>query len=164
VVCDRCEDETFSIAKEYADLIGVVDYGLDGLTRNRGIDLASGEWLLFMDDDDWWMRGDAFQLIHDACVAAPDTDVVFFDFLWQGRGIAHQTPQDMAIAVWCKAWRRSFVGDTRFPDTPFWSDVGFHRAMMAKRPRAAFLGECLYHYNYLRPGSISWRKEQGEIE
>ena len=25
-------------------------------TRNYGIDQAKGEWLLFMDDDDWWLH------------------------------------------------------------------------------------------------------------
>lgn len=164
VVCDRCEDETFSIAQEYADLIDVVDYGLDGLTRNRGIDLATGEWLLFMDDDDWWQRPDAFQVIADTIRANPDTDVICFGFYWQTLGTRDQNANRRYIAVWNKAWRREFIGDTRFPPKPYWSDVDFHNAMMAKEPRIHYLHEILYYYNYLRPGSISWRKEKGEIE
>ena len=53
VVCDSCEDATESIAKEYGARTLNVDYHTDGLTRNAGIDIAKGEWLLFIDADDW---------------------------------------------------------------------------------------------------------------
>ena len=165
VVCDACNDETESIAREYTDRVYVTRYGLDGMARNAGIDAARGEWLLFMDDDDWWMHRQAFQIIADNIRSAgEDIDMAVFDFWWKGRGIAHQSPQGVNIAVWCKAWRRSFIGDTRFPPKPYWSDVDFNAAMMAKNPRVVFITTPLYNYNYLRPGSISWRKEQGEIE
>ena len=163
VVCDSCTDETAAIALNYADKVIEVDHHLDGLTRNDGIDAARGEYLLFMDDDDWWMHREAFRIIHEALEAAENPDVLCYGFYWQHNGNRIQHPDDMVIAVWSKAWRRAFVGDTRFSDRPYWSDVGFHRAMMAKKPDAAYIDEILYYYNYLRPGSISWRKERGEI-
>ena len=53
VVCDRCTDNTQQIAESYGARTLAVNYGRDGLTRNAGINMAQGEWLLFMDDDDW---------------------------------------------------------------------------------------------------------------
>ena len=164
VVCDSCEDRTADIAREYTDRVILVDHHLDGLTRNTGIDAARGDFLLFMDDDDWWHRADAFQLIAGALDRTPDLDVLCFGFYWQHHGIVFQDQTRVYAAVWNKAWRRSFVGDTRFPAVPYWSDVDFSKAMMAKRPRLGFIHSALYYYNYLRPGSISWRKEMGEIE
>ena len=68
------------------------------------------------------------------------------------------------MAVWNKCWRREFIGDTRFPATPYWSDVEFNEKMFDKNPIYCSFDHALYYYNYLKPWSISWRAEQGEIE
>ena len=166
VVCDACDDETETIAREYTDQVIVTGYGLDGMARNAGIDAARGKYVLFMDDDDWWIDSFVLEKLEAVDEAHPAADVVFFGFHWQGIGDRLQSPSQAFIAVWNKLWRRSFIGETRFPPKPYWSDVDFSREMMGKlRPDGAvFLAEVLYYYNYLRPGSISWRKEMGEIE
>ena len=166
VVCDACDDETETIAREYTDQVIVTGYGLDGMARNAGIDAARGEYVLFMDDDDWWLNSFVLEKLEAVAEAHSAADVVFFGFRWQGIGDRLQSPSQVFIAVWNKLWRRSFIGETRFPPKPYWSDVDFSREMMGKlRPDGAvFLPEVLYYYNYLRPGSISWRKEMGEIE
>ena len=56
VVCDSCTDGTQQIAREYGARTETVEYHADGMTRNRGLELAQGEWILFMDDDDWWLH------------------------------------------------------------------------------------------------------------
>ena len=40
VVCDSCTDNTEEIAKEYGARTVAVDYHCDGLTRNKGIEMA----------------------------------------------------------------------------------------------------------------------------
>ena len=166
VVCDACDDNTEQIAREYTSRVISVNYGLDGLTRNAGIDMARGEYILFMDDDDWWADPRAFEKLARAALTHPEADVILFGFHWRTIGDKLQHPGQIFIAVWNKCWRRDFIGDTRFPAKPYWSDVDFSREALGRlRPeRAVFLPEVLYYYNYLRPGSISWRKEMGEIE
>lgn len=166
VVCDRCTDRTAEIAAGYADKVLIRDFGLDGLARNAGIEAAEGEWLLFMDHDDWFLHEFVFQQIADAIKARSTDclDVLLFDFIWKGRRYHSQLRNGAVIAVWSKCWRREFVGDTRFSDLPHWSDVGFARAMWDKCPVYAFMNYPVYYYNYLMPGSISWREKQGEIE
>lgn len=151
VVCDSCTDGTEEIAKEYGAITEAVNFHRDGLTRNRGIDMAQGEWILFMDDDDWWLHENVLQIINDRL---GDFDILRFAFNWQGIGIRHGS---VAIAVWCKCWRRDFIGNTRFSDMENWSDVGFNEAMMQKNPFIKDIGDVLYYYNYMRKGSISWR-------
>jgi glycosyltransferase involved in cell wall biosynthesis len=165
VVCDNCTDKTAEIALGYADKTLIRNYGLDGLARNAGIEAAEGEWLLFMDHDDWWLHEYAFQMLAaflEQRMGEP-LDVVMFNFIWKGKGYCQQT-RFRTVAVWNKCWRREFIGDTRFPAKPYWSDVDFNRDMFDKMPIVTSMDHALYYYNYLKEGSISWREKQGEIE
>ena len=162
IVCDKCEDHTADVALGYADKVLIRNYGLDGLARNAGIDAAEGQYLLFMDDDDWWIDEDAFRKIADKIREEP-VDVVLLSFEWDGRGYRNQRG-GRVFAVWAKAWKREFIGDTRFSAKPYWSDVGFDREMFKKPHIEGYIDDPLYFYNYMRPGSISWRQKVGEIE
>ena len=158
VVCDACTDNTAQIALGFADNVIKTDYGMDGLARNAGIEVANGEWILFMDDDDWFMHQYVFQILHEKAMVT-DADMIVFNFIWKGRqydggdlyyrnGVGRTN-----IAVWSKCWRRSFIGDTRFPGIPFTSDEQFMNAIIEKRPRAVWLDQPMYFYNYMREGS-----------
>ena len=162
VVCDACTDNTFREAREY-DLyvpeITVIEtyYGMDGLARNKGIDLSRGKWLLFLDDDDWWIHEYVLEDIHRVVTMEYGAmlDMVCFDFIWKGKGYAKVEPHRMNIAVWSKAFRREFIGETRFPAIPFTSDQPFMDEICAKKPCAIAMHELMYYYNYLRKGSQS---------
>ena len=162
IVCDACTDNTAEIAREYTDKVIITDFGLDGKARNAGLDAAIGTWVLFMDDDDWFLHEYVFKQLALE-VGKHGEDVLMFSFIWKGRGYTSQE-QTSYIAVWTKCWNRDFIGETRFSDIPFWSDVDFMKRMMAKNPQVHRWGMPMYYYNYLREGSISWRKLQGEIK
>lgn len=159
VVCDACEDDTAEIAREYTDHVIEVDFHDPGLTRSAGLDAATGDWVLFQDDDDWWLHEFAFNHIDD--LLSDDIDLLCFGFIWKGRGYAAPVRPNNSYwpAVWSKAWRRSFIGETRFPDV-YPDDWLFHCEMMAKHPRARHFNMPLYYYNYWRPGSISAQREK----
>lgn len=149
VICDSCTDRTEEVAKSYGATTYTVNYHLDGLTRNKGLDMAQGEWVLFMDDDDWWTNN---YVLHDLSIAGDHgEDVLRFGFYWEG----YKQPGDW-IAVWNKCWKREFIGDTRFSSVKWWSDIDFNEAMRAKNPVYYDLDRPMYYYNYMREGSISW--------
>ena len=155
VVCDRCGDNTDGIARQIADKLIITDYGMDGMARNAGIDAAEGEWLLFLDDDDWWIHEYVLEDIHNL-VTGPYgemLDMVCFDFIWKGKGYARVLPDQMNVAVWSKAFRREFIGDTRFPAIPFTSDQPFMDEICAKKPMTVAMQKLMYYYNYMRKGS-----------
>ena len=155
VICDSCTDNTEEIAREYGAKTVAVNYHCDGPTRNAGLDIASGDWIMFLDDDDWWLH--EFVLEQLAERLRDDMDVLAFSFIWSG--VKYATPLSNAgtlyPSVWNKVWRRDFIGSTRFPTVYSISDSYFHGELMGKNPRVHCWNMPMYFYNYLRPGSIS---------
>ena len=164
VVCDACTDHTASVAKFYTDNNHVIitNHGMDGLARNAGIDAAKGKWLMFLDDDDWWIHEYVLQEIYEIASAAGDNlDLITFDFIWKGRGYYVNTAQQVNIAVWSKAFRKEFVGDIRFPGIPFTSDAPFMDSIVAKQARCYAMHKLMYYYNYMREGSQTEEHARG---
>ena len=157
VVCDRCTDRTKEIAESYGAKTIEVDYGRDGLSRNAGLDIAQGEYVLFCDDDDYFLHEFAFEMIDKKLKETNDPELLIYSFIWKGCGVTQPLNRynEPYIAVWCKAWRRDWIADTRFSGVYSVSDLDFHIAMMKKPHRTVLYDTPLYYYNYLREGSIS---------
>ena len=155
VICDSCKDNTQEIAKEYGAITEKVGFGRDGLTRNRGLEWAKGEWVLFMDDDDWWLHEYVLEQLDKKLKEIPNLDVLCFSFIFKGVGYATPLRQGGGhwTATWNKCWRREFIKDCKFSGESMSSDVTFHRMAMDKEPRIYDWDMPMYYYNYMREGS-----------
>lgn len=160
VVCDSCEDDTEAIARSYGARTAVVNNHCDGPTRQTGLDMATGDWVLWMDDDDWWVRPDVLELL--AC-RLRDEDILAFSFEWPDGRVA--TPRGNRgfywPALWTKCWRRDFVSGVKFHNVQRISDWEWWCDVAKLNPRISEWNIVFYHYNYLRKGSQTDRRLNG---
>ena len=166
IVCDSCTDRTAEIAREYTEKVYEISAGRCAAARNTGLDVAEGEWILFMDDDDWWSDEMAFRRIAQRILDERGAfDVLAFGFYWQNIGYRYNSPQRLYTAVWNKAWKKEFIDriGARFPDWAHSDDEGFSR-LTHHRARIRFMDESLYYYNFMREGSLTWQIENGLID
>lgn len=160
VVCDRCQDNTEEVVRPYADKLLFSDYGNDGGPRQDGIDVAEGEWILFLDDDDYWLHDYVLDTIDKSL--SDDIDLLCFGFVFRGFGYAapirHVGDKNVYWpSVWNKCYRRSFIADTKFnsfePYGDHAPDIDWTQRLLQKQFKAKLLGQPLYYYNYMRQGS-----------
>ena len=81
-----------------------------------------------------------------------------FDMVWKHIGVVHPiSGRNGEYFPHCtnKCWRRSFIGDTRFPNMKPDADYGFHKRIMEKNPKFDIWDMPMYYYNFLREGSYS---------
>ena len=166
IVCDQCRDNTAEVAREYTDRVFEIDHSTDGPGVNVGLDEARGEWVLFMDDDDWFMHEYVFETLAEMIREYGkqyEIDIVAFSFIWRHVGYTRNTPQHVYPATWNKCWRREFIGDERFPEWEHSNDYGFAMKMHPKA-RFAYWDMPLYYYNFMRPGCVSEQIRDGKMD
>lgn len=122
-----------------------------GPARNKALELATGEYLWFMDGDDWLLSDTA---VKDALDAVKGQDIMRIPFK------SARFTWDYFSMVWQYIMRREFVKEFQFPDyQPAEDDAymemvlrkaGYNRYDFMKMPA---LSKPLYFYNYLREGS-----------
>lgn len=158
LVDDGSPDNSGKIADEYAaanpDMICVlhIDNGGQGRARNFALDIAKGDFVGFVDSDDW-VTHDMYEKMY-ARAAETGADVVVCDFMERfadGReSVLPASLQDnwlgSAGSSCNKIFRRSLVGALRFPVGLWYEDFYFSAVMLLRSKHTEFIAEPLYIY------------------
>ena len=132
--------------------------------RNRGIELAQGDYLLFVDGDDWL----APNLLEDlsASIAATPADLYLFGALVERDGkvtgeLHEELPADLpthtkdapqlffgVMAPWNRAYRRTLFteGGIRFATKVWYEDIRIVTKVLALAEQVVRLPGAYYHY------------------
>lgn len=87
VVDDGSGDDTQKLVESYGPAVRYVQQPNSGVSaaRNRGITMARGEWLAFLDSDDFWLPG-KLRLQLEYLAANPDLKLCQTEELWIRNG------------------------------------------------------------------------------
>jgi CDP-glycerol glycerophosphotransferase len=183
VAVDDCSpDGSGEILDQYAaadDRVHVLhlpeNVGL-GRARDAGIDVATGEYLLFVDSDDTLTPG-ALEAMAARIEETGELDVLIFDYArtyWTGRVERNQQAEliqrvlsdvfriderpemlSLLMIVWNKAYRREWVAKQgfRFP-TGYYEDLPWTYPTLLAAQRIAVLDRVCVHYRQRRHGNI----------
>ena len=168
VVCDNCADRTNEIAQIYGAVTYPVSYKSDGLSRDKGLEIARGDWILFCDDDDWFLHEFCFKQLADEIKKHGDeADIIAFGYICKGRGYVE--PSEHTIFrpgdahVWSNALKRSAIAGSKFGDALYFSDTYFIRDAKRRIKRYELFNMPIYYYNFKRPGSQTDLLIKGQI-
>ena len=124
---------------------------------NLGFELAKGEYIVSLSSDDYYVSGfEPFMPYLDG-----KNDLVYFNLEVNDGSVWHVDDKSKLEFVGAvKFIRREFLGDTRVPDLKYKEDKPFSGLLYAKKPKEAFTGIVLKHYNFPHEGSLSWQAVQ----
>ncbi|WP_250029095.1 bifunctional glycosyltransferase/CDP-glycerol:glycerophosphate glycerophosphotransferase [Paractinoplanes maris] len=180
-VDDRSPDYSGAILAEYAardPRVRVVtapeNLGL-GRARNLGLEHATGEYVWFVDSDDWLTEGTLAAAAERLRETDADLLIVGWDRVhWDGRVQAGTARKSLAAApdvfsveqwppvlnilhvAWNKVVRREFLLRLGFVFEAGWyEDVSFSFPVMLAAPRISTLPRTCVHYRQRRTGAIT---------
>lgn len=179
LVDDGSTDNSGKICEEYAqrDSRVVIIHKTNGgqsSARNMGIDIARGEWLSFVDGDDW-IEPEMYQKM--LSVVRPQDDIVccsHYDVYGSGKYPAAE-PDSMItrytnnqifnelfgsnhmirFEAWNKLFRRTVVNNIRFKEGQLYEEVFFDRFVFSKCRQCVCLNMPFYNYRRNRDGSTA---------
>ena len=135
-----------------------------GFARNRGLDEATGDYIMFVDSDDY-IYPDVFNFILNTYLVNSKADIVYVK-RERNDGYSWISPYSLQGCF----VKRSFIGDIRHNNSPTGEDTDFLRQLMSKRHSSDKLNFVLYHYNLNVnsdgsvdgiEGSQTWKRKRG---
>lgn len=149
-VFDSCTDNSEAIANEWLTVRPDMNMRFfsascktPGGTRNVGLDNASGEYIMFVDGDDWLMNYSAMTILYNA--AQGYNAVRVMDHGISGRNIKFSN----RLTMWLHFFSRALIGGDRFTDMLLNEDYEFVKRIRSKPGyNETTIDTPLYFYNY----------------
>lgn len=193
IVNDGSTDDTLKIIKEHEakdqrilTISNSTKSGNSGTPRNQALHYATGDYISFVDADDWIEPNMLQDLYEKAKLTNSDitSSSGFFREVGSGetlhvrmKNYEHEPNQDTrrtelfasphVTIVWFRIYRRTFVEENgiRFAPTKTSADAPFAILSLIRANRISSVNRSHYHYLFDRPGStIEKRKGIGSFE
>lgn len=175
LINDGSTDSSGEIIAEYAAANPgrirslTVENGGQGRAKNFGIEMARGEFILNVDSDDRIAPDMLEKMV--AAAEKNEADVVVCDFyrMIDGERIyesAMLTPNPMSAVgqCWNKLFRRSLIGDVRYPSGLWYEDSEFSGKLMLRSSKTVFVPEALYYYYIGHPSTMNNQRAEKNLD
>lgn len=168
VINDGSTDGSLNICKKYSHddpRFVIIDQPNKGLSsaRNAGLDIARGEFLAFVDSDDW-VEPDFIESLYKTLINN-NADLSQCGYLWHKRDkiIVSKSPKEYILDrksalnllfddnivknfVWNKFYKRSLFEEIRFPIGRIYEDIFVMYKIFDRCKTIAFVNSPKYHY------------------
>lgn len=190
LINDRSTDNSKEICRNYSERdsrITLLENNSKrhgpGPTRNIGLDYATGEYVYFMDADDWVDE----ELLQCAVNRMQETnaDIVQFgvtyerydknrseQYFWSGKDILTKDEikrdffyywKENRNSLWMHLFRKELVESIKFENIIIGEDICYIMDALCNTEKIAYIAKSLYHYRYVE-GSTSHRWIKNTIE
>ena len=190
LIDDKSTDNSKQICREYAKTdrrIVLLENNSEshgpGATRNVGLNYATGEYVYFMDADDWADE----ELLQCAVNRMQETnaDIVQFgvtyerydenhseQYFWSGKDILTKDEikrdffyywKENRNSLWMHLFRKELVESIKFENIIIGEDICYIMDALCNTEKIAYIAKSLYHYRYVE-GSTSHRWIKNTIE
>ena len=168
VINDGSTDGTEKILQEYREAypacfrFRTVENGGQGRARNIGFGLSTGDWIGYVDSDDW-IDPEMYERLIDAA-EREHADLALCEVLAHfpdgstARESIYRETKAMAAAGFAnnKLFRRSLIENVRFPEEKLWyEDAEFTAVAIHRAGKIAHLEDPLYHYRRGLPSTMN---------
>lgn len=179
LVDDGSTDQSGVICDKWAEKdprIRVIHKENGGLSsaRNTGIEAATGEYITFVDGDDWIDEQMYEHMLSEMQKYDADLSVCNYKAVGKKEIIDTSTDEvtvfesDKALeafitederyniqnAAWNKLYKRSLMGELRFPEGKLFEDIVYTTKLFARCKKCVYLNRAYYNYIYDRSDSI----------
>lgn len=183
---DGSRDIILDYANKYPDKVKYIfqkENHRQGAARNRGMEIAKGEYLAFVDSDDW-IEPDMCELLYKKAKEL-DADMVGANYFlsWDDRDeikTVNITPDICGIMdtykkgeyvkhygmFWTRIYRRSFLLESklRFPEDTFYEDAFFNFYSVLYANTIGHIDKALYHYYQENQSTVRNRNNPRQYE
>lgn len=178
---DGSTDNSLNILKEYQNtddriIIFEQENKGPGEARNLALNHVKGEYVFFLDSDDWIELNTLEKLYNNAI--ENNCDLVLFDSIehlpndeykprrffildnLKNQVFNFESEKKIVLnsyfVPWSKLYKTSFIKENniRYPPFLLFVDVSFHIANISLAQRVTYLPEIFYHYNKLNESSV----------
>ena len=167
-ICDEYERTEPRVRVIHKENGGAAD------ARNAGLEAASGEWIGFVDGDDFIMP-EMYETLHRACLEHGAAVSMCGRIVWEEKdgtrtrryclerpvllsgkeAVSHLLmDKDCDSASWDKLYRRELFSDIRYPVGARYDDLNVTARLLSRSERVCHVGKALYSYTR-RSGSIT---------
>lgn len=170
IIDDGSTDGCGKICDEYAERderIKVFHTDNRGLSaaRNLGLDKATGEYISFIDSDDWFELNAIETVVYAAVESG--ADIVCFNYVREyknysrvnsyrgqneltcvGEEIIHEycTGSSIGVVTWNKIYKKELFNNIRFPEGQLFEDIATTHRLLINSNIVVCLSNCLVHY------------------
>lgn len=162
-VDDGSTDNSLDVIKQYNIILLYTDRLKQGGARNKGLQYAKGEYIIFLDSDDYLYPN----VLDKLDKKIDNEDIIFLGFFNE----KHQRKiypinadkeniieKDIWIGCPSKCWRREFI-KWNFPENMFLEDVYFTLKGYCEMVKFSRLDELFFHYRFRKDGTQNKSRE-----